>query len=134
MKYVILSVLLAFGLGCQTTKFKKQARKGWQRVDQEWFSAQTKAKTSGPEKAAARTPASPGEYICMPTASLFSDFVTADNWLTGSERGLHRISVEEIEHFFIKKCDPKKDMSISRRGDTSYEDHRGMWFACCIAK
>ena len=67
MKYIPLILFLSF-LGCQTTKFKKQARKGWQRVDKEW-GGQAKMKAPGLKTAAARTPSPhPGSlYVILLT-------------------------------------------------------------------
>lgn len=63
MRYILLILFLGFGMGCQTMKaknqgregglsplqsdqkmkVKEQARKGWKRVDKEWFGMQAKA-------------------------------------------------------------------------------------------
>lgn len=87
MRYILLILFLTFGMGCQTMKaknqarekgpllilqsdqqmkVKKQARKGWKRVDKEWFGIQAKAPAS--EKAATRTP---GNLDCN---AIYSNF------------------------------------------------------------
>ena len=70
MRYILLILFVGFGMGCQTMKAKNQARKGWKRVDKEWFGIQAKAPAS--KKVATRTPRNVSAINCNAVYSNFT--------------------------------------------------------------
>ena len=140
MKYILLTLLLAFSLGCQTVKTNKQARKGWKRVDQEWFGVQARKgwkrvdkewlgqqaeaqKVSSPKTDTNRTPSSvkSGEFICeIPVhyKRVFSNEIS------------EKVIGMKISKWTNENCDANKNISIS---SVDFNDDRGI-MSCCIKK
>ena len=124
MKYILLTLFLAFSLGgCQTVKTNKQARKGWKRVDKEWLGRQAEAKASNSESAVTRTPSSvkSEEFIC--------DIPVHYNKVFSNEISEKVIGMR-MAKWTNKNCDVNKNISIS---NVTFNDYRGI-MSCCIKK
>ena len=86
-------------------KAKHQARKGWKRVDKEWFGMQ--AKSSNAKKATTRTPANSGEFVCTEFPRSFI--------------------AEEVSKWANETCNPDKNFSIAMKKSIGI-------MMCCINK
>ena len=111
MRYILLVLFLAFGMGCQSMKAKNQSRKGWKRVDKEWFGQAPVSK-----KATARTPANSGDFICDDQFYNLDFPRRAGDWLN-------------------KSCDPLKNFTVFvLPAPSPRHEHGQKGWLCCIAK
>ena len=121
MRYILLVLLLAFvGLSCQSITSKKQARKGWKRVDQEWFSQQAAAKDQKMKPHRTPSQVERGQFIC--------------EYISGEKYGIRRFNEFDrvIIEWLNEKCDSDKVISSIYSEFSSGFGPKAMM--CCVAK
>lgn len=123
MRYILLVLLLAFGgLSCQSITSKKQARKGWKRVDQEWFAQQAAAKDQKMKSNRTPSQVEKGQFIC----EFMNKPASTGNTI------LHFDKI--VMDWLNTKCDSDKVISsVYVLGN--YKEPYGPWtMMCCVAK